>query len=241
MKIRVITPSITKEKEAKTFKQYSASARPDTKISVALLDKGPASVDSIYEEAMAVADTVAKIVQAEKDGMDGVISNCMLDPGVEPGRQMVSTPVIGPAEASMHIAAMLGHKFSVVTILDSLIPAFEDHAAKLGLTSQLASVRAVNMRGVELDDHASVASAVIDQSVRAVREDGAHVIVLGCTAMRSLARDVEEGLRAQGIADVPVIDPAILALKIAEALVDMGLSHSKRTYPNPPEQEIIEY
>ncbi len=236
MKIRVITPSIMKEKEAKTFEQYSAGARPKTEISVALLDEGPASVDSVYEEALAMADSVAKIAQAEKDGMDAVISNCMLDPGVEAGRQVVSIPVIGPAETSMHMAAMLGHKFSVVTILDSLIPAFEDHAAKLGLARQLASVRAVNMRGEELDDQARVANAVVGESVKAAREDGAHVIILGCTAMRGLAKDVEEGLRRQGIADVPVVDPAVLALKIAEALVDMELSHSKRTYPNPPEQ-----
>jgi len=241
MKIRVIRPSITKGREAITFEQYSAGARSDTEISVGVLDKGPASVDSIYEEAMAVADTVAKIAQAEKEGMDAVISDCMLDPGVEPGRERVSIPVIGPAETSMHIAAMLGHRFSVVTILDSLIPAFHNHTVKLGLTRQLASVRAVNIPSPELDDLARVASAVVDESVKAVREDGAHVIILGCTAMRGLAEDVEEGLRKQGISDVPVIDPAILALKIAEVLVDMGLSHSKRTYPNPPQQEIMGY
>lgn len=241
MKIRVITPSVTREKEAKTFDQYSAAARQDTELSVGLLDRGPASVDSVYEEAMAVADTVEKIAQAERDGVEAVISNCMLDPGVRPGRERVSIPVLGPAETSMHIAAMLAHKFSVVTILDTLIPAFDDHAAKLGLTEQLASVRAVNMSGAELDDHDRLASAIVDQSVKAVRDDGADIIVLGCTAMRSLAKDVEDGLRKQGIVDVPVVDPAILALKIAEALVDMGLTHSKRTYPSPQEQEIIGY
>jgi len=40
---------------------------------------------------------------------------------------------------------------------------------------------------------------------------------------------------------VPVIDPAKLAFKIAEALADMGLSHSKRTYPTPPQKEIVGY
>jgi len=41
--------------------------------------------------------------------------------------------------------------------------------------------------------------------------------------------------------DVQVIDPAILAFKIAEALAGMGLSHSKRSYPTPPEKERIGY
>jgi allantoin racemase len=141
----------------------------------------------------------------------------------------------------MHIAAMLGHKFSVVTILDRLIPAVDHHATRTGLTGQLASVRPVNIPVLELDDHARLLSALVDESVKAVREDGAHVIIFGCTGMAGLAKEVEEGLRKEGITDVPVIDPAILALKIAEALADMGLSHSKRTYPAPPEKEIIGY
>jgi allantoin racemase len=59
--------------------------------------------------------------------------------------------------------------------------------------------------------------------------------------MMGLAGDVTSGLEEQGIADVPVIDPAVLAVKIAEVLVDTGLSHSKRTYPRPPEKEIVGY
>jgi allantoin racemase len=59
--------------------------------------------------------------------------------------------------------------------------------------------------------------------------------------MIGLAGDVKKGLEDLGIAGVPVIDPAILAVKVAEALADMGLSHSKRTYPLPPEKEIVGY
>ena len=59
------------------------------------------------------------------------------------------------------------------------------------------------------------------------------------SGMTGMAGAVEEGLRERGIADVPVIDPALLAFKMAEALAGMGLSHSKRTYPTPPKKEII--
>jgi allantoin racemase len=241
MKIRVIVPVITKEFEAMTLEEFSAAARPDTEVSVVSLDKGPASIESAYEEALAVPDVVAKIVQAENDGVGAVISDCMGDPGVEEAREMVSIPVIGPAETSMHIAAVLGHRFSVVTVLDRLIPAVHHRALSTGTVGQLASVRSVNIPVLELDDHAKLLRALVNESVKAVREDGAHVIIFGCTGMAGLAKDVEEGLKRQGIADVPVIDPAILALKVAEALADMGLSHSKRTYPAPPEKEVIGY
>ncbi len=239
MKIRVIAPVTSKECELRAFEQYSAGARRHTEISTILLDRGPASVESRYEEALAVPDTLAKMVQAEQDGVDAVIFNCMADPGVEAAREMVSIPVIGPAKASMHVAAMLGHRFSVVTILERLIPLFYHHAAETGLTSKLASVRAVNIPVLELDDRARVTKALVQQSIRAVREDGAHVIILGCTGMAGLAKSVEDGLTEQGITEVPVIDPPILALKIAEALVDMGLSHSKRAYPRTLQREII--
>ncbi len=241
MKIRVVIPSITKEFEALGLEQYSKGVRLDTEISVALLDKGPASIESRYDEAMAVPDVVKKAVEAEKDGVDAVIIDCMADPGLEAAREMVSIPVIGPGETAMHIAGMLAHRFSVITVLDSAAPMFYRHAVRAGVAERLASVRAVNIPVLELGDSERVIKAVTEQSARAVANDGAHLIVFGCTGMIGLTGDVKKGLEDRCIVDVPVIDPAILAVKIAEALVDMGLSHSKRTYPNPPEKEIVGY
>jgi allantoin racemase len=240
-RIRVITPGIDKELEAVTQAQYSAGARADTDLSVVYLDKGPAAIESSYDEALAVPDIVSKAVQAERDGMDAILLDCMANPGLAAAREKVSTLVLGPACTSMHIAAMLGYKFSVITILESRIPQFERQALEMGLERSLASVRSVNIPVLELDDQARTIPAMIEQAVRAVREDGAHILIFGCTGMIGLDRDVKEGLRQQGITDVPVIDPGILNLKIAEALADIGLAHSKRTSPMPPEKEIVGY
>jgi allantoin racemase len=190
---------------------------------------------------LAAPDTVAKILQAEEDGVDAVISDCMTDPGVEAAREVVSIPVIGPAETSMHVAAMLGHRFSVVTRIDTLIPAFHPHARTTGLTRQLAWVRGINLPASQRGDNATVPGALVDQSIKAVREDGAHVIIFGSTGLARLAKPLQQGMGKKGITDVPVIDATVLALKIAEALVDIGLSHSKGTYPAPPEKQIIGY
>ena len=59
--------------------------------------------------------------------------------------------------------------------------------------------------------------------------------------MIGLAHDVRKGLENQGIVDVPVVDPALIAFNMAEALAGMGLAHSKRTYPAPPKKEIVGY
>ena len=241
MRIRVIIPSITKEFEALGLEQYSPAARPGTEISVTLLDRGPASIESRYDEAIAIPDIVRKVVEAEEDRVDAAIIDCMADPGLDAAREMVSIPVVGPAETAMHVAAMLSHRFSVVTVLDRAAFMFDRHASKTGTAERLASVRSVNIPVLELGDTQRVVKALIEQSVKAVREDGAHLIVFGCTGMIGLASDVEGGLKQQGISDVPVIDPPILAVKMAEALVDAGLAHSKRTYPTPPEKLIVGY
>jgi allantoin racemase len=241
MKIRVIEPVTSGVLEGTSAEELAPVARADTELSSVALDAGPASIESTYEAALAAPQVVARIVEAEKEGVDAVISNCMDDPGVEAAREKVAIPVIGPAETSMHFAAMLGHRFSIIGVSEADERPFRDHARRAGLEDRLASVRAINIPVLELEDRDRTLSALVEQSVKAVREDGAHIIIFGCTGMAGMAQRVEDGLREQGITDVPVIDPAKLALKIAETLADMGLSHSKRTYPTPPEKEIVGY
>lgn len=74
MKIGVVVPSVTKEFAAMLFEKCSAAARPDTELSVVSVDKGPASIESRYDTAMAAPHIIQKIVRAEKDGMHAVVS-----------------------------------------------------------------------------------------------------------------------------------------------------------------------
>ncbi len=241
MKIRVIAPVTTKEFETATLPQYVAAARPDAEISVVGLDRGPASLESDYEDALAVPDILAKVRAAEAEGMDAVIIDCMADPGLSPARELASIPIVGPAQTAMHLAAILAHRFSVITVLERDIPLICRLALLYGLESNLASVRPVDIPVLELDrDRERLMGVLVEQSARAIQEDGAHIIVFGCTGMRGVAKQVEQALAERGFA-VPVIDPSLAALKLAEGLVDMSLSHSKRTYPPPPPKDIVGY
>lgn len=240
MKVRIVTPiTTTGFTEAEDFQPL---ARADTQVSQVNLTRGPASIESEFEEALAVPDTVARTMEAEREGVDAVVIDCMGDPGLEPAREMVSIPVIGAAQASMHLAAMLAHNFSIVTVLDTLGPLFENTAKVYGLESKLRSVRSVNIPVLELEeDQERLVNALVEESIKAVEQDGAHAIVFGCTGMKGCAAGLKAGLEARGYAGIPVIDPVIAAFKLAEAVVDLGLTHSKRTYPAPPEKEISGY
>jgi allantoin racemase len=240
-KIRVIIPVVGEHWIVPVQETYNRAGRPGTEISAVAIDRGPASIESVRDEALAIPGVLSRVRAAEAEGMDAVVLDCMADPGLDPARELTSIPVIGPAQAAMHLAAMLAHRFSVITVLEQGIPGVHRQILSYGLAGKVASVRAINIPVLEMgDDRERVIQAVIEESARAVREDGAHIIVPGCTEMIGMASVVQEGLAEQGC-EVPVIDPPAVAVKLAEGLVDMGLAHSKRTYPLPPDKEIVGY
>lgn len=206
-------------------------AFPGTEVSVVDVPDGPASIESSYEELMSVPATLDGIRRAEADGFDAVIIGCFGDPGLDAARELVEIPVIGPGESSLLLAASLGHRFSVITILDSVIAAQELQAYKAGVRDKLASVRATDIPVLSLmKDRDATLKRVIEVGRRAVEEDRADSLVLGCMTMSFLGVAPE----VSATLGVPVINAGLTALKSAETLVSMEMSHSKRAFPTPP-------
>lgn len=52
--------------------------------------------------------------RAGAEGYDGVVIACHFDPAVRAARQLLPLPVVGIAEASMHLASLMGLRFAVV-------------------------------------------------------------------------------------------------------------------------------
>jgi allantoin racemase len=201
-----------------------------TNVDVLDVDTGPVSIESAYEEALAVPATVELIVQCEKDGYDAAIIGCFGDPGLEPARELVSMPVIGPCEASLLLAAGLGHKFSILTIYDSMRAGQEMLAQRAGVRDKLASVRATNIAVLELmNDPEMTKSRMIEVAGACVRQDRADAFLFGCMTMSFLGM-ADEISAAVG---APAVNAARAALKQAETLVSMGISHSKIAFPTP--------
>lgn len=239
MHIRVVTPIISEGFTSAA--DFEPIARPDVTVTQTILDEGPASIESAFDEALALPDTIAKICQAERDGVDAVVIDCMGDPGMDAGREATDILVLGPAQTAMHLACLLAHSFSIVTVLDAVVPLLEDLAGKYGLAGKLRSVRSVNIPVLELTDHARMMSALVEESIKAIEQDGAHAIVFGCTGMRGCAEGLRVALAGRGYPGIPVIDPVQAAFKLAEALVDLGLTPSTRTYAAPRRKEIVGY
>jgi allantoin racemase len=241
LKICVIGPVVLSGPPPGTVEEYTRAAPPGCQVEVVFLDRGPASIESEYEEVLAAPDVVAKARQAEEWGADAIVVSCMLDPGVAAAREQVSVPVLGPAQVSMHVAAMLGPSFSIVTVLDRLLPPLRRLTHLYGLSDRLASIRAIEVPVLDLRHNADrVVEALVSESIQALQTDDAYVVILGCTALSGMGKAVQAELCRRGY-DVPIVDPTLTAIKVAAALVDVGLSHSKLAYPVPPKKLVTGY
>ena len=64
-----------------------------------------------------------RAVELEQEGYDALILGCYGDPGIDGIRELISIPMVGPGEATALMAASLGHRFSIITVTASIIPA----------------------------------------------------------------------------------------------------------------------
>lgn len=195
---------------------------------------GAESVEGNYESYLA-AVAVQEVVRDYDQQFDAVIQAGYGEHGREGLQELLHVPVVDITEAAASTAMYLGHRYSVVTTLDRTVPLIEDRLLVAGLLSRCASVRASGLSVLELEEDAErTVNAIVGESIRAVREDHAEVICLGCGGMAGLAERVTE---ATG---VPVVDGVAAAVAVAESLVRLRLSTSKvRTYAPPRAKRLV--
>jgi allantoin racemase len=223
MRIYVINPNTSERMTDHLRRELMLVKDPSTVLTVVNPAHGPVSIESAFDEALAIPPTLELVREAEAQGYDAVVLACFSDPGLDAAREVASIPVVGIEEATLHVAAMLGHRFSIMTSRAERVPAKTDDVARHGLSLRLASVRPLEMSVLEMDAEPERAKArILEVAGRAVQEDGAEVIILGCAGLAGYAGEIQRAL------GVVVLDPSPIALKMAEVFVTLRLRHSKR-------------
>ena len=169
---------------------------------------------------------------AESEGAHAHIIACFDDTGLDAARSLLSLPVVGIGEAGAKAASFLANRFCVVTTLSVSVPILEDNLRRYGLAER-GTVRASEVPVLALEaDPDAAARRISDEIARAIAEDRAEAIVLGCAGMTAMAGALS---RQHG---VPVIDGVAAAVKLVEGLAALGLRSSKRgLYASPRSAE----
>ena len=209
-----------------------------TEIEVRNIVTGTPHLEYEFYEHIAIHKLLEQCVKAEREGYDGIALNCFYDPGLREARELVRIPVSAPCESSLHVASMLvAGKFSIIVGRRKWIPKMMGNARNYGFESKIASWRILNLTVPQLRNVEETEAAILREARAAVEEDLAECVVLGCTGMAKQAEKVQKVL------GVPVLDPVIMTLKMAEIRAILwkrfGISHSKvGGYEAPPTDEF---
>jgi len=194
---------------------------------------GAESVEGNFESYLAAVGVMDAVTRYQGE-FDAVVQAGFGEHGREGLQELLDVPVVDITEAAGHVASLLGHKYSVVTTLDRAVPLIEDRLKLAGLDARCASVRSSGMSVLELDERPEAAvKAIVAEAERAVAHDGAEVICLGCGGMAGL----DEAVAAA--TGVPVVDGVTAAVKLAEALIGLGLTTSKIRSFAPPRRKRV--
>jgi len=237
MRILAVNPNtspITLEMITRTARKY---ANAGTEIIGLHSPNGAKNIDSYYGDYMSAPHMIEAVRRTvAHDHFDAVVLCGFGNVGIYALKEVLDIPVVSISEASMALACLLGHRFSTLTMLQQFIPYQQDLVRLWGFEAKCASVRGIN---INVEDavikREQTLQELSTQVKKIVSEDQADVIILACAGLCGY----DEQLSA--LAGVPVIDPVVAGVKLAESLVGMQLSHSKMRKFHAPPQRLEDY
>lgn len=223
MKIQLINPNTSVAMTASLAEAARPLLRPGNQLLAVTNGSGPASIEGHYDEALSVPGLLQAIRDGERDGAEGHVIACFGDPGLLAAREIARFPVIGIAEAAMHLATWVATGFSVITTLGRTKVIARHLVERYGFHQHCRGIHAVEIPVLALDqDPDGLLRIMRTACLEALERDESGAIVLGCAGMSHLAAGLQEEL------GVPVIDGVSAALKMVELLAELRLSTSKR-------------
>lgn len=236
MRLLILNPNTSEDFTQAIHQVGEAVKSPGTEVVSLNPSSGPRSIESVYDELLSCGPCLEVLIARQAE-FDGFIIACYGNhPVIHAAREMLNQPVVGIMEASLYLACVVGHTFSVISSGDRAVTMFWDAISAFGIEGRCASVRSTGTRVLALEgaEGVKVEELILAEARKAVEEDGAEVISLGCAGMAGLDRRLKREL------GVPVIDGVAAAVKLLEAVVGCGIQTSKRRAYSPLEgKELV--
>ena len=173
------------------------------------------------------------------------------EPGFIESREIArkfGIPVTSCAFSQMHIASMLGNKFSVIDFTEAHNMFYYDLVVRHRFAERCASIRNINYYHARpgSEEHGNIAEErekalrgerseaverAVTEAVDAIKEDGAEVITFGCSDAFWLQSFVQKRLNDMGW-EIPVLEGYSCAIALARLFVDLGVDASGLAFPS---------
>jgi Asp/Glu/hydantoin racemase len=209
-------------------------------------------VENREEFALVAAARLPIVKEAAESGdWDALILLGGGEPGAHAAREIGrkhGVAVTSCATSQFHVAAMLGHRFSVIDLADSHSMYYYGLILENRMGDRCASIRLIDYplgrpgaddegRSLAAEKEKALAGersegveAAVDAAESAIEQDGAEVITFACSGTFWLQPFVRQGLLDRGW-DVPVLEGYSTAIAQAKLMVDLGVDASALMYP----------
>lgn len=198
----------------------------DVEVVVRNIPGAPPYIETEYEKELVAPLVIKEVVKAGKEGFHGVIINCFDDPGLEGSREVSDIPVFGIGETSLAIALLLGYKIGIISAGREWSTLYKRRVAQLGIEKRVVYISGIEIPILEIRKNIERITSLLTKEIeKAVKEHEVDVVVLGCSGFIGLANTISK------VVAIPVIDPTLVTLKVAESLLKLSLKHRKIKSP----------
>lgn len=223
-RVAIVNPNTTVAMTERVTAAAAPAARPDTVLVAVTPEDGVASVESHVDEVHAALSVLREVERLEASGderPDAYVIACFGDTGLPGAREAAHGPVVGMTEAALTTATLIAHRFSVITMPKRTREQSDRVVRTLGLGHR-CTVRAVDEPVAEVENGSlHLLDLFVAEGRRAIEDDAAEAIVLGCAGLADLVEPLRDAL------GIPVVEGVTAAVTQAEGLLAQGLGTSR--------------
>ncbi len=186
MKLLVVNPNSSETVTAAILESSRRGAAPGTELIAVTTKGGTRNIDSAFGDYLSGAYMLRTCLEAVKlHRPDAVVLAGFGRVGIDALKEALTIPVVSISEASMAIAALLGHRFTTLTMLDQFIPYQQDLVRLYGFEAKCASVRSINVNVEQCVTNREETLRQLKAEIqKVVAEDRAEVVILAPLRVR---------------------------------------------------------
>jgi allantoin racemase len=221
MKICYLLPGLgmSKAELARREKILNRIAAQGTAVEIKVVEDGPLAIENAIDEYQAMPN-ILKFILRHQDEYDALIIGCAGDAGLEGAREQARIPIVGPGESSILLGALGDKRFSMVTTSAERAAIKRRLVREAGLdVNRLVSSHSLDIPVLEMGKDVKKTQAALIRAMKEAKTKGADVMILGCLSPAFMDSALLK--EAEKKAGIPLVNPIVTAVKMAEALAAM--------------------
>ena len=235
----IVNPNTTAQMTDSVVAAATRVAAPGTALVGATASWGTDSVESHLDEVWGAAAVAEVVAAGERRGIDAYVIACFGDTGLPAAQELATGPAVGMTEAALFTAALIAHRFAIITMPRRTREQSDRVVRAVGLEHRCV-VRAVDVPVSQVHEGSlQLLDLFIEECRRTIERDDTEAVILGCSGLADLVEPLSAAI------GIPVIEGVAAGVAMAESLLAQGLSTSRantravppRLRPVPPNPE----